>query len=312
MRERTQLSRLCIHESVENVIPKEEFVAAFDDISLEAELVGDNQPYSETDAVATYESRDEFLDASWVHCIRAGYDAFDTTAFEDSGVPLTNSTGIHGTTVSEVAVGFMLSFARLLHVYRDAQNDNTWYTPDYERPFTLEDERVCVVGLGTIGEGVARRTDALGMEVDGVRRSDGSLPSVSSLYRPDQLQEAIDEARFVVLTVPHTPSTEGLIGAPELERMRDDAYLINVARGPIVDEEALVDAIRTGQIAGAGLDVFAEEPLPEESPLWDFEDVIISPHKGSATNQYHRDIADLVVKNVQRYESGDSLVNRVA
>lgn len=312
MPERQELSRLCVHTSVENVIPKDAFVDAFDELSLRTELVGDSEEYSETDAVATYVPRDEFLDASWVHCIRAGYDAFDTNEYEDAGVPLTNSTGIHGTTVSEVALGFMLSLARMLHVYRDNQNENTWYTPRYERPFTIENERVCVVGLGTIGEGVARRADSLGMDVVGVRRSDDPVPGVSTLYHPDSLHDAISDARFVVLTAPHTPQTEGMIGADELDRMRDDAYLINVARGPLVDEDALVEAVDSGQIAGAGLDVFEEEPLPEDSPLWDFEDVMISPHKGSATNRYHLDIADLVQKNVHRYQSGDSLINRVA
>lgn len=312
MPERQQLSRLCVHESVENVIPKQAFVDAFDDLPLRTVLVGDDAEYSETDAVATYAPHDEFLDASWVHCIRAGYDAFDTDRYETTGVPLTNSSGIHGTTVSEVALGFMLSLARLLHVYRDHQNENSWYTPDYERPFTVDDETVCVVGLGTIGAGVARRADALRMNVVGVRRSDDPVPGVSTLYQPADLHEAIEDARFVVLTAPHTPATEGMIGADELATMRDDAYLINVARGPLVDEDALVDALETDAIAGAGLDVFETEPLPESSPLWDFDDVVISPHKGSATNRYHLDIADLVTENVGRYQADDSLRNRVA
>jgi D-2-hydroxyacid dehydrogenase (NADP+) len=312
MQDRPELSRLYVHESVENVVPQDAFVEAFDDAPIEAELVGDGETFGETDAVATYAPREEFLDAGWVHCIRAGYDEFDTNVYEATGTPLTNSTGIHGTTVSEVALGFMLSLARLLHVYRDHQVESNWYTPDYDRPFTINNERVCVVGLGTIGKGVAKRADALGMDVDGVRRSEDPVPGVSELYKPDQLHEALDDAKFVVLTVPHTPSTEGMIGAAEFERMRDDAYLINVARGPLVDEDALIDAVETGQIAGAGLDVFKDEPLPEDSPLWDFEEVMISPHKGSATNRYHLDIADLVKRNIERYQSGDNLVNRVA
>ena len=312
MPEATSLSRLCVHESVENVIPQDAFVDAFDDAHIDAELIGDDEPIDETDAVATYVPRDEFLDAGWVHCIRAGYDEFDTDRYEAAGVPLTNSTGIHGTTVSEVAMGFMLSLARMLHIYRDNQAGNNWYTPEYQRPFTVENERICVVGLGTIGRGIAQRADALGMEVVGVRRSDDPLPSVSQLYQPDQLDEAIEDARFVALTVPHTPSTEGMIGASALDRMREDAYLINVARGPLVDEDALVDALEAGDIAGAGLDVFETEPLPEDSPLWDFEEVMISPHKGSATNRYHLDIAELVKKNIQRYRGADNLINRVA
>jgi D-2-hydroxyacid dehydrogenase (NADP+) len=309
---RPEIERLCVHESVENVIPKDAFVEAFDDLDLPAELVGDGETYDETDAVVTYVPRPEFLDAGWVHCARAGYDEFDTDAYQSAGVPLTNSTGIHGATVGELAIGYMLSLARILHIYRDHQNESEWYAPDYERPFTVENESLCVVGLGTLGEGIARRGDALGMDVVGVRRSDEPVPGVSELYDPDELHDAIVEARFVAIALPHNPSTDGLFSRAEFEAMREDAYLINVARGPIVDEGALVDALETGEIAGAALDVFETEPLPEESPLWDAEEVIISPHKGSATNRYHLDIADLVKENVERFRSGEELRNRVA
>lgn len=312
MTDRPGLERLCIHESVENVIPQDAFVEAFDDIDVPAELVGDDERYEETDAVASFSPRPEFLDAAWTHCIRAGYDEFDTGAYEAAGVPLTNSTGIHGATVGEIAIGYMLSLARILHIYRDHQNESEWYTPDYDRPFTVQNERLCVVGLGTLGAAIAHRGDALGMDVLGVRRSDEPVDGVSEIYHSDDLHEAIADARFVALAVPHTPQTEGLLSTAEFETMREDAYVVNVGRGPVVDEEALVEALETEEVAGAGLDVFETEPLPEESPLWDFEDVIISPHKGSATNRYHLDIADLIKENVRRFRSGEELKNRVA
>ncbi len=306
------LRRLYVHESVENVVPQEAFVEAFEELPIPAELVGDGGSYGPTDAVATYVPRPEFLDAGFVHCIRAGYDEFDTDAYAEAGVPLANSSGIHGATVSEVAIGYMLSLARLLHVYRDHQNETEWYTPDYGRPFTVENERLCVVGLGTIGRAIASRGEGLGMEVVGVRRSTEPVPGVAELYHPEELHEAIGDARFVAIATPHTPETDGLFGPAEFAAMREDAYLVNVARGPIVDESALVDALEDGEIAGAGLDVFEIEPLPADSPLWEFEEVIVSPHKGSATNRYHLDLADLVKENVRRYDAGEELVNRVA
>lgn len=309
---RVALEGLYVHESVESVIPKEAFVEAFADLSIAVELVGDGEEYDERDGVITYVPRAEFREAGWVHCARAGYDAFDTAAYVDSGTPLTNSSGIHGATVGEVAVGCMLSLARLLHVYRDHQNETHWYTPEYERPFTVENERLCVLGLGTIGAGIAKRADALGMEVVGVRRSDERVPGVSEIYDPDELHDAISGARFVAITLPHTSETDGLLSHEEFEAMDENSYLINVARGPIVDEDALIAAIETGEIAGAALDVFETEPLPEESPLWDMEDVIVMPHKGSATNRYHLDIAELVMENVGRLQSGEELKNRVA
>lgn len=309
---RSTLERLCVHESVENVIPKDAFVAAFDDLSIPAELVGDDETYAATDAVASFHPRDAFLDAAWTHCIRAGYDAFDTDAHAAQDVPLTNSTGIHGATVGEIAVGYVLSLARCLHRYRDQQADVEWRDPPYERPFTVQNERICVVGLGTLGRGIASRADALGMDVTGVRRSQEPVEGVSELYHPDDLHEAVADARFVAMAVPHTPETEGMLGAAEFELMRDDAYVVNVARGPVVDEDAMVAALRAGDIAGAGLDVFETEPLPEDSPLWGMEEVIISPHVASATNRYHLDIADLVSENVGRFQAGEELRNRVA
>jgi D-2-hydroxyacid dehydrogenase (NADP+) len=312
MSERPQLERLCVHESVSTKIPVEGFAEAFADLDAPVEVVGDDETFDRTDAVASFRPRDAFLDAGWVHCIRAGYDEFDTDAYEAAGVPLTNSTGIHDTTVGEIAVGYMLSLARMLHVYRDHQSDHRWFEPDYERPFTVANERLCVVGLGTLGRGVAERADALGMDVVGVRRSEEPVPGVSKLYHPDDLHEAIDGARFVVVAVPHTPETEGMFSAEEFEIMREDAYLINVARGPIVDENGLIEALESGAVAGAGLDVFETEPLPEDNPLWDFEEVIISPHRGSATNRYHLDIADLVMEIFDQHRAGEPLRNRVA
>lgn len=306
------LERLCVHESVDEKVPIESFVAALDDLPVPVEIVGDDAALDETDAVASYRPRGVFLDAGWVHCLRAGYDEFDTRAYEEAGTPLTNSTGIHATTVGELAVGYMVMFARRLHVYRDKQGQRKWYEPAYDRPFTVAGESVCVVGLGTIGRGIATRADALGMDVVGVRRSEESVPGVSTVYHPDELHDAIADARFVALAVPETPETEDMVSTPEFRRMRSDGYLINVARGSVVDEDALIAALDDGHIAGAGLDVFRTEPLPESSRLWDFEEVILSPHQGSTTNRYHHDLAALTEEIFHQYQSGAPLRNRVA
>lgn len=150
------------------------------------------------------------------------------------------------------------------------------------------------------------------MDVVGVPRSGDPVDGVSTVYSPENLHAAIDDARFVVLAVPQTPETEGMVSWPEFECMFDDAYLVNVARGPVVDEDALVDALDAGTIAGAGLDVSETDPLPAESPLWRFEEVLVSPHEGSTTNQYHADLAALVEEIFQQYQSDASLRNRVA
>jgi D-2-hydroxyacid dehydrogenase (NADP+) len=305
------LDRLLVHDSVGIAFPPQLLLDELSGLDLPVELVGDDAEFGSGDGVVTFSPRSGFLDADWVHCIRAGYDEFDVDAYESAGAALTNSTGIHGTTVGETVVGYLLAFARRLHVFRDAQHDHEWRDLPYEEPFTLAGERLCVVGLGTLGRGIAERADALGMDVVGVRRSDESVPGVRKLYRPEALHEAVADARFVALATPLTPETEGLFDTPEFEAMREDAYLVNVARGPVVDESALLDALDRGAVSGAALDVFETEPLPADSPLWDREEVIVTPHASAQTRDYHRDIAELVRGNVERVRAGGELVNRV-
>lgn len=309
---RMELTRFAIHESVELVFPAEALADSLADLDVPVEIVGDDASFESTEAVVAFGPHPNFLDAGWVHCIRAGYDDFDIETYEREVVILTNSTGIHGTTIGESVAGYMLAFARRLHVYRDAQADAAWAPVAYDEPFTLDGERLCVVGLGTLGRGIADRGSALGMDVVGVRRSDEEVPNVDEIYTPDRLHNAIADARFVALATPLTPETEGLIDAAAFEAMRDDAYLINVARGQVVDEDALIEALRDGEIRGAALDAFTTEPLPEDSPLWDFEEVIVTPHSAAMTRDYHRDIAELIRTNVERAGSGREFVNRVA
>ncbi|PSP57407.1 D-2-hydroxyacid dehydrogenase [Halobacteriales archaeon QS_1_67_19] len=304
--------RLAIHDSVRAVFPPERLRDALADRSTEVAVVGDDT-LEEWDAAVTFAHTGALLESGleWVHSIQAGYDRFPLAEFEDRGVALTNSTGIHDTSVGEFAVGLMLSFARRLHTYVRAQRDREWRHPAWDEPFTLAGERLCVVGLGTLGRGIAERADALGMEVVGVRRSGEPTPHVETVFTPDALSEAIGDARFVALAVPLTDETEGLIDAAAFEAMRADGYLVNVARGPVVVEDDLVAALRADEIAGAGLDVFEEEPLPDASPLWDRADVIVTPHRAAAERDYYRHIADLVRANLDRIDADEPLTNRV-
>ena len=306
------LSRVAVHESCGKVFPPSALVDALADLDVRVEAVDAGATYDDGDAVVAFGPRPGFLDAGWVHCIRAGYDEFDRDAYADAGVILTNSTGIHGTAIGETVAGYMLQFARRLHVFRDAQNDREWVGVPYEDAFTLDGETLCVVGLGTLGTGIAERAAGLGMDVVGVRRSGDPHDAARKVYAPDRLRDAVADARFVALATPLTDETEGMVGAPEFEAMRDDAYLLNVSRGAVVDEPALVEALESGEIAGAGLDAFAEEPLPDDSPMWGFEEVIVTPHRGAMTRTYHADVADLVRENVRRLDAGEAMTNRVA
>jgi len=310
------VQRIGIHESVATVFPPDVLAEHLADHLAETgpavAVVGDDD-LRDCDAVVTFEHREAFLEhVAWVHSIQAGVDRFSLAAFESAGVVLTNSAGIHDESVGETVAGYMLSFARRLHRHRDAQRERTWRPPAWDEAFTLAGETVCVVGLGTLGRGVVERANALGMTVTGVRRSGDPVEGVERVATPDRLPEAVADARFVVLAVPLTDETRGLVGPDELAAMRPDAYLVNVARGGVVDQDALVAALRDGALAGAALDVFEVEPLPAESPLWDLEEVVVSPHCAAFTRDYYRDVGALVRENLDRVRADDPLHNRVA
>ena len=300
--------RIAVHGSVAPVFDPSYLVDALADRGIDSEAADDPEGFG---GVVAFDHDESFFDVPWIHAITAGYDNYPVDRYRNEGVALTNSTGIHGESVGETVCGMCLAFARRLHRYRDRQGDREWSREPYEAAFTLGGERACVVGLGTLGQGVATRLDALGMEVVGVRRTPAPVPGVREVFTPDALREAIADARFVVLTVPLTDGTRGMIGAEELEAMPADSYLLNVARGGVVDQSALVDALEAGAIAGAGLDALDPEPLPEDSPLWAESEVIITPHVAALTNEYHEAVADLVATNVDRLARGEEPVNRV-
>ncbi|PSQ20044.1 D-2-hydroxyacid dehydrogenase [Halobacteriales archaeon QS_8_69_26] len=306
-----ELSRIGVHESVGEVFPPERLVEALSDLDRDVAVVGTGD-LADYDAVVTFEYDDAFADpVAWIHSIQAGVDRFPFETLEERGVALTNSTGIHGESVGEMVVGYMIALARQFPQYVRNQRDHAWRRPAWDRPFTLDGESICVVGLGTLGRGIATRAAALGMSVTGVRRSGDPVEGVETVHPPGDLLAAVRDARFVALAVPLTDETRDLVGARELAAMDDDAYLINVARGPVVDEDALVEALREGEIAGAALDVFETEPLPASSPLWDREDVVVTPHVAATVRSYYEDVADLVRENVRRVDDGEEIINRV-
>ncbi|MCU4799075.1 D-2-hydroxyacid dehydrogenase [Halobacteria archaeon HArc-gm2] len=301
-----------IHQSVRQIFPPGHLRELIADVGSVA-VVPDDRPVGDCDALITFVYDSAFLDADldWIHSVQAGVDRFPFEDLSDRGIRLTNSTGIHGDAVGETVVGYMTSLARRLHVYRSNQERREWQTPVWDEAFTLAGESVTVVGLGTLGQGVASRADCLGMHVTGVRRTPTPVDHVERVYTPAALTDAVADARFVVLTVPLTDATRKLVGESELDAMRSDAYLINVARGAVVDQAALLDALESGGIAGAALDVFEDEPLPADSSLWDMDDVIVSPHVAAATRDYADRIADLIRENCRRLANDEPLANAI-
>jgi phosphoglycerate dehydrogenase-like enzyme len=252
----------------------------------------------------------------WVHSGSAGVRSLLHRELVQSDVVLTNSAGVHAPPMAESVLGMVLHFARGFDYAVRAQARREWGKQPFEHELLAAREiagAVCgILGLGGIGREVAVRARALGMQVLAVRRRPEPGPDGVTLLRgEDALGELLERSDYLVVTVPSTPSTRALIGAPELARLRPGSVLINVARGDVVAEDALAAALRSGHLRGAGLDVFSREPLPPESPLWELDNVLITPHVSATTPRFWRREVDLVVANVARYLQGEPLHNQV-
>lgn len=265
------------------------------------------------DAVVTLYHHDEFLDANlrWVHDIRSGYEDFPLEAYEERSITMTNSTGVAGDLVGESVTGLVLSLAKGFHRYRDKQAAKEWERLPWRRPFEVSGSRACVVGLGELGGSAATRLGVLGMDVVGVDIRPVSGLGLDRVYDASRIEDAVADARFVVLTTPLTEATRGLVDAGVLDAMREDAYLVNVSRGEIVEQDALVDALENDDISGAALDVFYDEPLPADAPFWEMDEVIVTPHAAAQAATYGDRIAELVETNLGRLADGGTPWNRV-
>lgn len=247
----------------------------------------------------------------WIHSTAAGVDQLLHPEILERDIILTTSSGIHAESITEHVLALMLAFARRLHVAIRNQLAHRW-----DRPSTvgreLRGKTVGILGLGHIGREVAARAVALGMRVIGTKHTPEPVLHADRVLGPEGLDEVLRGADYLVITLPLTSETRGLIGPRELGVMKPSAYLINVARGAIVQEAALIEALRQGRLAGAGLDVFEREPLPQDSPLYEMEQVILTPHVsgGGGTGYYDRAIP-LFCENLRRYLTGEPLVNVV-
>lgn len=253
-------------------------------------------------------------DGDWVQATSIGYDAFPIEQFRAGGVMFTNASGNYGPAVAEHVFAMAFAHSRHLREFGSMQRDHRW-----DRSIGLElsdwiDATMTVLGLGNLGEVIAERGRAFSFDVYGVKRDpdeyEGCL-SDGRVLGSDEWKTVLPETDLLVAAVPLTDETREMVDGDVFRALPATAYVINVARGPVVDEPALINALEAGEIGGAGLDVFETEPLPTDSPLWDREDVIITPHVAGRSDGFADRFADLFLENFDRLLAGQELRNRI-
>lgn len=245
----------------------------------------------------------------WVHATSAGVDALLIPELVDSDIPVTNAQGIFDKSIAEYVLGAILIFAKDFHGSLAYQRNHQWNHRDTERALG---KRVLVVGAGSIGREIAKLTSAIGMAVYGVaRRARRDDPDFEEVFASEYLNEQLGLADYVVLAMPLTPATEGMFGPEEFAAMKPEGRFINIARGAIVQTQALVEALEKGRVAGAVLDVFEQEPLPPEHPLWDFDNVIMTAHMAGDFIGWRVALIEQFMANLAHWQKGEKLFNQV-
>lgn len=248
------------------------------------------------------------VDLKWVQGPSAGVDHTIWSDLIDRGVRVTNASGIYAEPMAQYINAWVLAWAQGLGGQLLRSQHHEW------SPLPAADltsATMGIVGYGGIGKACARIAKAIGMRVVATRRTPGSEPDVDQLLQPDQLHQLLAESDYVVLTAPLTDTTLGLIGAEEFVAMGPGTVLINVARGKLVDEDALAEALHSGTIRGATVDVTHTEPLPADSALWDVPNLVITPHQSGDGPLAQERLDDLFVENLGRYQRGEALINEV-
>ncbi len=251
----------------------------------------------------------------WIHLAVAGVDKSVFPELLQSKVIISASKGIHSHTIAEHIMGMILCFATGIHLCTLRQIQKIWtFDEVMNKRFELRGKTLGIVGLGSIGRELAKRGKCYGMGIIGMKnrlKNRGKIRYVDKIFPKEKLPELLKLSDFVALTLPLTEETFHLIGEKELALMKSSAYLINTSRGKIVDENALIEALENKKIAGAGLDVFEEEPLSPNSKLYDFENVIITPHIAGSMEDYFKKVSQIFKENLKRFLSGRKMINLV-
>jgi len=236
----------------------------------------------------------------WIQTWSAGVNSLPLSQLEKKDVFITSANGVHAYPISETIFALMLGLTRNIHTYVRNQQAKEWHHGSLK--LEIHQKTMGIIGVGTIGKETAKIAKAFGMNVLGSRHSGKPEEYVDEMFKPDQLSTLLTKCDYVVVTLPLTKETEQLFGVKQFKQMKSSAFFINIGRGQIVVENELIEALNTGEIAGAGLDVFETEPLPPENPLWEMKNVIITPHTAGSTEHYdQRVIEDIFIPNLKSY-----------
>ena len=247
----------------------------------------------------------------WIQSLSAGAEGLLQLSCAKPPMRISKLAGVHGTPMSESCMAYILSFLRALPRLRDQQKRHVWKKPVNPAPDECRDKTVAIVGIGDIGQEVARKCKAFDLRVIGCRRTPRPMDCVDEMYPVEQLEQVLSQADFVVCLVPQSPEAEHMFGPRQFAAMKPTAVFINIGRGAVVDTQALIAALQNGTIAGAALDALEEEPLPEDSPLWDMENVLLTPHCSADSPFYFDRAIPVACENLDRFLRGEDILHRV-
>ncbi|UOE55841.1 D-2-hydroxyacid dehydrogenase [Bacillus sp. CMF12] len=297
-------------DKIKEIIPDWELISGKDSASWHNQM-------KEAEVIAGWkkELKEMVLEGNsnlrWFQSWSAGVDSLPLAEMESQGIQITSANGVHANPISETIFALMLGLTRKIHTYVKNQQAKAWHHSGMK--LEIHNKTIGMIGTGAIGKETARIAKAFGMKVIGVRHSGKPEEYIDEMYTSSQLNDVLPLCDYVVVTLPLTQETRQLFGAEQFTRMKDSAFFINIGRGEIVKETDLIAALQNGQIAGAGLDVFEKEPLSEDSPLWEHDNVIITPHTAGSTEHYtKRVIEDIFIPNLKEYiNSGTPGINQV-
>ncbi len=238
----------------------------------------------------------------WIQCVFSGINHFPLSYLKDRGIILTNAKGVHRIQMSEFILSLLLSIVRKSYHYTKAHLAGKW------EPIKIDElygKTIGFIGVGVIAREAARKLKAFDVRIIGVKNTVEKVEHFDEIYSIKEMDRLLEQSDFVIILVPLTDETKGMIGEEQFKKMKQTAWFINVARGPVVKEEALIKAVKEGWIAGAGLDVFEKEPLPEDSPIWKLDNVILTPHIAGPTPHYMDRLMEFFVDNLEAFVEGD-------